>query len=261
MALRHQDVDEVLHGFLESAQSILGDQFVGMYLYGSLATGDFSPDRSDIDFVVVTAGELSDAHLKALTQLHDLFAASDSPWATEIDGSYIPRDSFRRYDLAQAIHPHVERGVGKLRLERFQSDWVIQRHVMRERGVVLAGPAPHELIDTVGAAEIRQAVRELALHSWAPLEEESIQWERGGQVYAILTMCRMLHTLETDSLISKRAAGQWAREALGEPFAPLIDRALAWKKTDSQKTATEDAVATAALIRLVVNRWQDAGVD
>jgi Nucleotidyltransferase domain len=148
--------------------------FVGMYLDGSLATGDFSPDRSDIDFVVVTAGELSDAHLSALTQLHDHFAASDSPWATEIDGSFIPRDAFRRYDLARATHPHGQRGVGKLRLERFQSDWVIQRHVVRERGGLLAGPAPDTLIAPVSAAEIRLAVRELALHSWAPLEEESI---------------------------------------------------------------------------------------
>jgi Domain of unknown function (DUF4111) len=59
----------------------------------------------------------------------------------------------------------------------------------------------------------------------------------------------MLHTLETGALISKRAAGHWARDTLGEPMALLIARALAWKKTASQKTAPEDAVATAACRR------------
>jgi hypothetical protein len=96
MTPRNEDVDWVLRGFLEGAKSILGDEFVGMYLYGSLATGEFSPDRSDIDFVVVTARELSDAHLSALRQLHDGFASSDSPWAIEIDGSYIPLHAAHR---------------------------------------------------------------------------------------------------------------------------------------------------------------------
>jgi predicted nucleotidyltransferase len=33
-------------------QKVLGDLLFGTYLHGSLATGDFDPLRSDIDFVV-----------------------------------------------------------------------------------------------------------------------------------------------------------------------------------------------------------------
>lgn len=47
-------VNAVLADLLDRAREILGDQFVGMYLYGSLAGGDFNPQRSDIDFVIVT---------------------------------------------------------------------------------------------------------------------------------------------------------------------------------------------------------------
>jgi hypothetical protein len=255
----YPDVDAVLRGFLEGARSILGGRFVGLYLYGSLAAGDFSPDRSDIDFVVVTDGELSRVHLSALTEMHDHFASSDSPWATEVDGSYIPRDALRRHDPGRAGHPHVERGVGKLRVEHFGPDWVIQRHVLREHGVVLAGPAPRTLIDTVGPDDIRRAVRALALDVWAPLGEDPVElahWHWGAQVYTILTMCRMLHTLETGEVVSKQAAARWARSALGPPWASLIDRALAWKKTDPRDAAAADAAATGALVRLVVERWR-----
>ena len=56
------EIDTVLVG--------LGDQFVGLYLHGSLAAGDFNPARSDIDFVVVTAKVLPAATVAALGELH-----------------------------------------------------------------------------------------------------------------------------------------------------------------------------------------------
>ena len=256
----YPDVDEVLRGFLEAARSILGQRLVGMYLYGSLAAGDFSPDRSDIDFVVVINGELSGMHLTELARMHERFATGDSPWATEIDASYIPRDALRRYDPKHARHPHVERGVGKLRIEHFGPDWVIQHHVLREYGVALAGPPAHTLIDPVSPEDIRRAVRGLAFDVWAPLCEDPAQlasWHWGAQVYAILTMCRMLHTLKTGALLPKQAAGRWARTILGEPWALYIDRALAWKKTDPQQATPTETASTAALIRFVVEQWRE----
>ena len=40
-------------------RELLGEQFVGMYLDGSLTSGGFDQD-SDIDFVVVTRDEISE---------------------------------------------------------------------------------------------------------------------------------------------------------------------------------------------------------
>ena len=37
----YPDVNSVLQHFLAQIQAILGDAFTGMYLYGSLAQGDF----------------------------------------------------------------------------------------------------------------------------------------------------------------------------------------------------------------------------
>jgi predicted nucleotidyltransferase len=51
----YPDVNEVLLTLLDNVRAILGDYFTGMYLYGSLASGDFDPRRSDIDFLVVTS--------------------------------------------------------------------------------------------------------------------------------------------------------------------------------------------------------------
>ena len=58
----YPDVNEVLNLLLTNVKGILRDQFVGMYLYGSLSSGDFNPETSDIDFLVVTTDFLSGKH-------------------------------------------------------------------------------------------------------------------------------------------------------------------------------------------------------
>ena len=51
-------------------RSILRDQLVGIYLYGSLITGDFAPGISDIDLVVVMKSKLDSMQFNALHNLH-----------------------------------------------------------------------------------------------------------------------------------------------------------------------------------------------
>jgi len=68
----YADVNEALRDLLARMQTILEGHFVGMYLSGSLALGDFDPRTSDIDFVVVTDAVLSDDLFSALQDMHAL---------------------------------------------------------------------------------------------------------------------------------------------------------------------------------------------
>src|SRR5437016_11445240 len=56
----YADVDAVLADLLAGVRGTLGPQLVGVYLDGSLATGDFAEHSSDIDVLVVTEDALSD---------------------------------------------------------------------------------------------------------------------------------------------------------------------------------------------------------
>jgi hypothetical protein len=48
----------------------------GLYLYGSLTTGDFSPATSDFDVLAVTARRPGGAELDRLTALHWIWLAA-----------------------------------------------------------------------------------------------------------------------------------------------------------------------------------------
>jgi len=53
---------------------------------------------------------------------------------------------------------------------------------------------------------------------------------RFGQSFAVLTYCRMLHTLHTGTVQSKKAAVKWAKQFAEPKWAKIIDQA--WKERE-----------------------------
>ena len=103
----YPDINAVLHLLLTSVQATLGDHLIGMYLHGSLASGDFDPQRSDVDFVVVTADALPSALIPTLAALHTRRIDSGLSWATKLEGTYLPQQALRRYTPSDALYPSL----------------------------------------------------------------------------------------------------------------------------------------------------------
>src|SRR3970040_83081 len=87
----HEDVNTVINLLLTEAQAVLGQRFVGLYLYGSLASGAFYPHSSDIDFLVVTTEELPPEVIETLEAMHGRIWASGLKWAAKLEGAYVSR--------------------------------------------------------------------------------------------------------------------------------------------------------------------------
>ena len=221
-------INTILGLVLSNVQAVIGAHFHGMYLFGSLASGGFNPHSSDIDFVVVTSGDLPAELLPELKAMHAEIAACGLEWAHELEGFYIPQDTLRRYDPAQrfpSIGVDWDFSVGGQ-----DSAGVIMRHILREQGIVLAGPPLRELIDPVTAAQIRQAAIQILIDWWVPRLTDPAQLLRSDyQAYAVLTMCRMLYTLATGAIVSKPAAARWTLENHDPRWRTLIHRALDWQ--------------------------------
>ena len=100
------EINAVLWEVLSGARGILGDHFVAMYLDGSLAMGSFDPDKSDLDFVVVTSTDVSAGTFAALKTMHERIASGTSKWASELEGSYISQHALR-HDRRPAAHGQV----------------------------------------------------------------------------------------------------------------------------------------------------------
>jgi hypothetical protein len=222
-------VNIVLNRLLSDVKAVLADRFVGLYLYGSLASGDFNPAASDVDFLAVTDSKLSEDTITALAAMHARIAASRLKWASKLEGSYLAQPALQRYDPTDET-PWPTLNEGRFYLAPHGPDWVIQRHVLREHGVVVAGPPPQAMIDAVQPDELRQAVRELLQTWWATMLDDPLRLQDSAyQAYAILSMCRALHALRYGAIVSKPVAARWAQQELGEAWASIIEQALAWR--------------------------------
>ncbi len=232
-------VNALLARLLVAQRAILGDHLVGLYLYGSLSLGDFDPDSSDVDFLAVVRGPLADATLDELAALHRRFAASGLPYADKLEGWYFDQDSLRRPapdEPSQAtIGADWPFGLGQP-----GPVWIIERHIVREYGLMVAGLSPCTLIEPIAPAMLRAATRCL-LHDFWARQLDGPDWlrTRDYQAFAILTICRALYTLDTGAVSSKPVAAAWAQRTLESPWPALIARALDQRHDKREGDMTE----------------------
>ncbi|HEU4323101.1 MAG TPA: aminoglycoside adenylyltransferase domain-containing protein [Roseiflexaceae bacterium] len=224
------DVDAALADLLARLRAALGDRLRGVYLVGSLALGDFRPDSSDIDLLVVTDAALDDMEVERLRDLHARFDAGGSPWAARVEAVYVPELVLRSPAPQAERCPQVEKGTA-LFVAPLESGWVFQRFTLREHGVALDGPAPQTLLGPIDVQEMRPAVAAIA-GEWRGQARNNLSWlewlrQREDQVFVVQTLCRMLYSLATGAVASKPCAAQWAQRALPAPWPALIGRSLA----------------------------------
>ena len=241
-----REVTDILAALVPGVQAALGDNLIGVYLRGSLATGDFI-EISDIDFLVATERPVSDAEFAALAELHARLAALPNKYADGLEGAYIDRAALRRYEPGRRFLT-VECET-PLRWKEHELSWLIERWVLREKGVALLGPDTKTLIDPISPEQLRDAVR-LRIREWAtwvanPHDPEWLS-PRSHQAYVVETMCRAMYTLTFGELASKRKATAWAASALPGPWRDLVETSVA-RRADP----TADPAAIANVLRFV----------
>jgi len=255
------DLNGLLDQLVQGAREALGDNFVGTYLHGSFALGDFDT-HSDVDFTIVIREDLSGEALAKLQALHGTLHGLPNPWATRLEGSYAPAATIRRRspeprdppgeprgddwtdpetsDLPPEVYPFWFIGNGRDRLVRSEHDnREIPRWILRERGVVLAGPHPSGLIDPVTPEALRAEMRALIdILAKAAVEGDLLKTHL-YQCFTALAVARALHSLETGRVNSKKAAVAFAKHRLEPRFAALVERG--WAERDERPEADADA--------------------
>jgi Domain of unknown function (DUF4111)/Nucleotidyltransferase domain len=201
-----------------------GGSLIGLYLYGSLATGDFEPDVSDIDLIAVLA-DVPDASLVSrLREMHARLAEAHRAWVDRIEVDYVSTRGLAECRTRTTMIARTSPGE-PLHLIEAGRDFLLDWYPARRDGVALVGPAIDSLIPPIPDDEYRVEVRAYLAGFRDRFDEDA---GVGSQSYAILTMCRGFYSITARERLSKREAGLRARRDFPK-WDRLIDRALCWR--------------------------------
>jgi hypothetical protein len=194
--------------FLAGLKNILGDNLIGIYLFGAMTFPQSGPIR-DIDFHVILKEKPDDNQKSKLPKLHAHLAESFPPLGAELDGYYILLADTRQN--SPPIHqflPHLK-----------DDSWALHcMHIRAGRCIVLYGPDPLTIYPDMPWTDIEMALQG-ELNFVKPILEKYPD-------YCVLNLCRLMYSYETRNVVtSKRASGKWAKEKYPE-WGSLIDAAV-----------------------------------
>ena len=224
-----KDVREVIELLLIKVKGALNDKFIGMYIHGSLALGDFNPNSSDIDFFVITKGEISKEEFSLLKQIHNDILSIDNKWGKRLEGSYIDMETLKSITPPTKPRPYINGE--EFHLANHGYEWILEEHVTREHGIIIEGPNPKELIMSISLEDLREGNLKILNDWWAPMVTYPLMLKDSEyQAYAVLSMCRIIYTFTYGIIVSKKKASSWAQRNLEKEWENLIKEAMEWKK-------------------------------
>jgi hypothetical protein len=240
-------LDAALNDHALSIQQALGTNFLGEYLQGSLAIGDFDL-TSDVDLIVVTREDLTEREVAQVQDAHNRTYDQDNRWVKRLEYSFFPLSVLRRPGS-----PYTDAGVrahgsdlwyfdnGSRTIQRSDHDnTLVVRWTVREKGVVVMGPNPAHLLDPIPADRLRREIRNTLVGWGQELLQDPGRYEnRFSQSYLVLNFCRMLHDLSEGRISSKLAGVTWAKSKLDTRWIPLID--YCWRERQDTTISVHQA--------------------
>lgn len=230
----HTEVNHILTWLCPKIHSVLKNNLVGIYLYGSLVSGDFDYDTSDIDLLVVTEADINKREFSILNKMHMDLVKKFKNWDDRIEIAYIAKKALKTFKQINSSIAVISPGE-PFNIKNAGIDWLMNWYIVRKTSVTILGPNPNTVIEDISKDEFIFAVKNHAIdwYNWVTHTKES----RSFQAYAVLTICRAFYVINNGEQVSKKQAANWAQKMYPE-WATLIENALAWR-TDWQNKAID----------------------
>lgn len=187
--------------------AIMDGNIYGVWLYGSVVLEDFRPGWSDIDFVALTDGPISESRAGELLTLRQdmLKTEPDNPYYRAFEGIIADRQEY----LSQSFRRLVYWGTGGQRVtDRFAHD-AFSLFELAKYGKPIYGEVPW-VLPPPDREELIKAVRAhyASIRQYAAKTSETL-YSCGW----LLDIARCIYTLRYHDVIAKTQAGLWALEA------------------------------------------------
>lgn len=214
--------DEILH-FLEKFRDgileCLGSTVIALYVYGSVVMGDFIPETSDIDFMVIVE-TLSQERGHCLEELHRTLVRTHK-YGRILEGDYIPLSHITPQGGLKTHYGYEKGFCYTMPGDVISPDTLV---TIRENSITLYGPPPDSIIPRVPDEVLKEYMVDLLKEYTEELKEcDRDLLELASDV---LNMLRSWHAALTGQIVSKSKAASVALTVLPPCWHPLVQSAL-----------------------------------
>lgn len=228
-------VNKLINEILSHQKRILGDKMVGLYLYGSLAQGDFNESISDIDLLCAITSGLDKNEFDMLLQMHKDLEMRNKEWIDRIEVQYLSLSGLQTFKTQSTPMASISPG------EPFHevsagSDWLINWYMVSKNGITVFGLKPELILPPITNEEFVDTVKN-QINTW-PERITHISKQKGTQAYAILTLSRAYYSVKHKEQVSKIKAAKWMMKQF-PTYSSLIQQALEYRQHQLEDTSED----------------------
>lgn len=231
------NTDLILRGLVSRYKEILGENYIGLYVHGSMCMSGFNPKKSDIDYIIVCESVPTDIQKRAV--MDATMAYAHLAPAKGLEMHLVLKNDCANF----AYPPHFELHFSPAHVMNYLKDpagyvgWMkggdpdLCAHLMvtYHRGIAFDGPAVREIFGPVP----REAYLESIL--------SDAEWSDDDCMYAVLNRCRTMGYIATGRVMSKHEGALWAMENAAPEYREMIRDVLDCYETDRVMQPTDTA--------------------
>lgn len=223
-----------------------------IYIYGSLALGDFRPGWSDIDILVLTEKEITEGQAERLVNLRQVMLEEqpDNLYYRRFEGGMLSLDAFRLGEKGRVVYWGTS---GERITDSYNFDSFSMCELL-ESGILIWGRDVRDRLSRPAFDELRADVR----RHYEAMRKYARETERSFYSFGwLLDISRCLYTLRTGKIIAKTAAGEWALKENLCPCAGALARAVDIRREPARYLRDEGVLDEAQALGGSVQSYAD----
>ncbi len=213
------EVKQLMEQYIVGLKEIFLDgKIVGVYVYGSIALGAFHIETSDVDFVAVLNDSVNEAEKQLIVELHKKM--SESTLGKRMDGMYIPLADLGKYN--HDINEYVYCADGKANIGHWDIN-AVTWWTLKNQGITVIGKEVEDLPFQIKWDDVVNTMKYNVEQYWSEKAKRPYlffieEWVES----AVVTMGRILYTLDHKTIVSKDRGLQYLLERSAKEWEPLL---------------------------------------
>ncbi|PFY24789.1 nucleotidyltransferase [Bacillus toyonensis] len=213
------EVKQLMEQYIVGLKEIFLDgKIVGVYVYGSIALGAFHIETSDVDFVAVLNDSVNEAEKQQIVELHKKMG--ESTLGKRMDGMYIPLADLGKYN--HEINEYVYCADGKANIGHWDIN-AVTWWTLKNQGITVIGKEVEDLPLQIKWDDVVNTMQYNVEQYWSEKAKQPYlffieEWVES----AVVTMGRILYTLDHKTIVSKDRGLQYLLERSAKEWEPLL---------------------------------------